>query len=91
MSPILIAAILGAGAFAFVAFQRRGQQTPASPIQAKAANVIDLDAIDALAKREAAALISARIVANAAAKHVAEHSAASATPTSTPPPSPPKE
>jgi hypothetical protein len=55
---------------------------PAGPT---GSNVIDLDAVEALAKREAAALISARIVANAAAKHVAEHSAAAS-----PPPAPPK-
>ncbi len=83
MSPILIAAILGAAAFAFVAFQRR------SPGQS-AANVIDLAATEAAAKARAAALISARIIENAAAKYVAEHSAAAAPPTSAAP-APPKE
>ncbi len=88
MSPLVMAAIVGGAAFLFVAW-RRGQSQPA-PAQSfrPVGSVIDLDAIDALAKRKAAELISDRIVANAAAKHVAEHSAASAPP---PAPAVPKE
>lgn len=71
------------------AYKSRGEGA-AEPIQARvpSGSVIDLDAIDALAKRKAAELISDRIIANAAAKHVAEHSAASAPP---PAPAVPKE
>lgn len=88
MSPLVMAALVGGAAFFFVAYQRRQLPSASAPSPASARSVIDLDAIDALAKRKAAELISDRIIANAAAKHVSEHSAASAPPAA---PAVPKE